>query len=363
MEFIYSAKGKSSKLKKTQRVSFGELGVRERQHLEGWIADKPDILGEKLLVIATEFSEISKSARRVDILAMDKTGTLVIVEIKLDIRGSHADLQAIRYAALFRDMKMDAVVARLALYERISEEKARTRIEDFLAESDDEPLSKPPRIVLVAGSFGDRELTRSVLWLKEFGLDISCVEVTPYRLPGHHLVLVPSIVVPSAGRGTTEKVPPSGRKRRSQSRYAPLWQNITERFNRLNLKVGGRPFSATGTGWRYYFKVYLGHSRVHYEWKIMKVRRQLLVALHFEEHDRKANMRWLRIIQKHKKQISHGVKVPFETTEWGEKWATAQFLLPFSGREGDVKVAPRAVRTMKLLIKRTWPILEPVLNG
>lgn len=30
---------------------FGELGFKERQHLQQWIAESPEILGEELLVI------------------------------------------------------------------------------------------------------------------------------------------------------------------------------------------------------------------------------------------------------------------------------------------------------------------------
>ena len=39
--------------------TFSELGFRERNHLQEWIAKSPSCLGEELLIIQTEFSGFS----------------------------------------------------------------------------------------------------------------------------------------------------------------------------------------------------------------------------------------------------------------------------------------------------------------
>jgi len=68
------------------------------------------MLGEELLVITSEFSRFDKSNKRLDVLALDKFGTIVIIELKLTAEGSHADLQAIRYAAFCSTMTMANII-------------------------------------------------------------------------------------------------------------------------------------------------------------------------------------------------------------------------------------------------------------
>jgi hypothetical protein len=49
---------------------------------------------------------------------------------------------------------------------------------------------------LAAGGFDDPEVTSCVLWLRSFGVDIACVEITPYRLPDNRIALVPRVIIP-----------------------------------------------------------------------------------------------------------------------------------------------------------------------
>lgn len=55
-------------------------------------------------------------------------------------------------------------------------------------------LATDVRIVLVSADFG-REITGTVLWLNEYGLDIRCVRLAPYRL-GDRVVLDVQQVIP-----------------------------------------------------------------------------------------------------------------------------------------------------------------------
>jgi hypothetical protein len=57
-----------------EESKFSELGIWEKTHLEEWIAKYPDILGEELLTITTEYDKFDKTDNRLDILAMDKMG-------------------------------------------------------------------------------------------------------------------------------------------------------------------------------------------------------------------------------------------------------------------------------------------------
>jgi RecB family endonuclease NucS len=74
------------------------------------LRDQPDALGEDLKIIAEEFGQWEDSRRRVDLLALDRRGRLVVIELKRGDDGSHMELQALRYAAMISTMTFDEVV-------------------------------------------------------------------------------------------------------------------------------------------------------------------------------------------------------------------------------------------------------------
>ena len=55
--------------------------------MQEWISDNSYILGEKLLIIQKEFDGFSDTNERLDLLAMDENGKLVVIENKLDDSG------------------------------------------------------------------------------------------------------------------------------------------------------------------------------------------------------------------------------------------------------------------------------------
>ena len=94
------------------------------------------------------------------------------------------ELQAIRYSAMISAMTFDqAVDAHHSFLQRIdSTENAEQRILDFLGwnEPDESLFAQDVRIVLASADFS-KELTSTVLWLNDKGVDIRCVKMEPYR--------------------------------------------------------------------------------------------------------------------------------------------------------------------------------------
>jgi hypothetical protein len=178
-------------------TTFADLKVDERKNLEEWIKENPDILGTKLLLITSEFDRFDKSEKRLDLLALDDKGKLVIIELKRDAAGSHADLQAIRYAAFCSTMRFEEMVNLYAHFAKKGGiEEARQDILGFVGDPGFSELDNKPRIILAAGGFDDPEITSCVLWLRKCGIDISCVEITPYRMPDNRIVLAPRVIIP-----------------------------------------------------------------------------------------------------------------------------------------------------------------------
>jgi len=60
----------TNRISKLRQVSFGELGFTERAHLQEWLANQPDALGEELLIIQKEFDGFDDTRERLDLLAI-----------------------------------------------------------------------------------------------------------------------------------------------------------------------------------------------------------------------------------------------------------------------------------------------------
>jgi len=63
-------------ISKIPQKTFAELGFKEKEHLQEWLANNPHALGEELLIIQKEFSGFSDTKERLDLLALDKQGNL-----------------------------------------------------------------------------------------------------------------------------------------------------------------------------------------------------------------------------------------------------------------------------------------------
>jgi len=336
--------------------------VTERQDLQRWIAKDPGLLGEPLLVISSEFSRFDRSHRRLDILALDRKCNLVVIELKLDASRSLADQQAIRYAALCSDLAMGDVVAELARFECCTVGEAEERVRGFLDVVALPGLGTRPRIILAAGDMEDHELRSSVLWLRGFGMDISCIELTPYRAsdPGQ-VILVPRTVIPAA-EITDAYSPDAGMLAQDPGLTGPeirsrFWRVLADEFNRL--ETGYR---ATGNVSGVHMRLRIGLKDIHYEWIARRRTHHLDVALHLESDDRELNLRRLESIESHRSRISQGVLIKFETVPWGKNWAEARFRMPYQGRFPPLGLSQTSARAMKLLIERTGRLVQEMVQ-
>lgn len=80
--------------------TFSELGIYERADIQRLLLSDVSPLGDDILVIAEEFGQWTDANRRIDLLAIDRQGRLVVIELKRTEDGGHMELQALRYAAM-----------------------------------------------------------------------------------------------------------------------------------------------------------------------------------------------------------------------------------------------------------------------
>ena len=98
-----------NKILKLEEKTFTELGFKEREHLQEWLAGDPNALGEPLLIIQKEFNGFQDTNERLDLLAIDKQGNLVIIENKLDDSGKDVTWQVLKYASYCSSLSKDEI--------------------------------------------------------------------------------------------------------------------------------------------------------------------------------------------------------------------------------------------------------------
>jgi len=181
------------------KKTFAELKLSERYDLQEWIANNPQILGENLLIIQKEFDGFPDTNERLDLLALDESGKLVIIENKLDDSGKDVVWQALKYVSYCATLTKSEITE---IYQRYigASGIASEKIAEFYDGQDYESIRMNPvegdqRIILVAANFR-KEVTSTVLWLRNYhGVDITCIKVTPYK-DGDKLYLDVEQIIP-----------------------------------------------------------------------------------------------------------------------------------------------------------------------
>ena len=186
-----------NEMKPLEQTTFEREGLKERSDLQNMLKAEIDIIAPETLVVAEEFGDWEDSRRRIDLFGIDKNANLVVIELKRTRDGGHMELQALRYAAMVSTMTFDKLVEIYTRYlvRNDIRKDAKENLLKFLEwdEPDDERFAQQVKIILVSAEFS-KELTTSVMWLNEFGLDIRCVRMHPYVNKGEVIVDVQSII-------------------------------------------------------------------------------------------------------------------------------------------------------------------------
>jgi hypothetical protein len=182
------------------KKTFSELKLSERNDLQEWIIDNPRILGEDLLIIQKEFDGFSETNERLDLLALDESGRIVVIENKLDDSGRDVTWQALKYVSYCATLTKNEISDIYQRYLGPTGGNAKEKIADYYNEQDFESvrinaIEGDQRIILVAANFR-KEVTSTVLWLRDYhNVDITCIKVTPY-MDGEKLYLDAEQIIP-----------------------------------------------------------------------------------------------------------------------------------------------------------------------
>lgn len=232
-----------NRLSRLVQKRFSDLNLRERDHLQEWLANQPDALGEELLIIQKEFDGFDETRERLDLLALDKDGNLVVIENKLDDSGRDVTWQALKYTAYVSGLTKTQIVD---IYQQYLDRfcgggNAVARLCEFMEVEDLGEIHLNPgndqRMMFIAANFR-REVTATVLWLLSRGIKAQCFKVTPFML-GEELILDIQQIIPTpeaadfmigmSTKDNEEKATHDTQKQRHKLRYE-FWEAALERL-------------------------------------------------------------------------------------------------------------------------------------
>ncbi|MBZ5793901.1 DUF4268 domain-containing protein [Burkholderia contaminans] len=168
--------------------------------MQEWLANQPDALEEELLIIQKEFDGFDDTRERLDLLAIDKSGNLVVIENKVDDSGRDVVWQALKYASYCSTLSKTQVAE---IFQRYLDKHgpgrdAQALICDFLDEEDFAEVVLNPgndqRLILVAANFR-KEVTSTVLWLLKHRVFVKCFRATLFK-HGEDVFLTLEQVIP-----------------------------------------------------------------------------------------------------------------------------------------------------------------------
>jgi len=143
------------RLEAVPQTTYAVAQVRERDDLQRLLRDQIDVVSPDVLLTGEEFEDFVGARRRIDLLGIDTSGRLVVIELKRTDDGGHAELQAIRYAAMVSAMSLDQTVQqreRFAADRGLDEVDSRSVVLAWIG--GEEMLGDDVRIILVAADFG-----------------------------------------------------------------------------------------------------------------------------------------------------------------------------------------------------------------
>lgn len=170
-------------------IGLAAAGLKEREHLQEWVLQHPQILGD-VKIVSFEFGRWTGAdggveRDRLDILGVDADGRLVVVELKRDKAPDTVDMQALKYAALvsrFTREDLDKVHAHYLSRKRgeaVMPDEAGAELDEWATITEDS--LRIPRLVLMASEF-PRTVTATLVFLhQQLGLDVQLLAFQAYQ--------------------------------------------------------------------------------------------------------------------------------------------------------------------------------------
>lgn len=201
-----------------ESIPLDDISEREFEKL---IKENERFLSEDLIIIGEQESFPEVGGDAVDLVALDKEGAVVVIEIKRGRTPSDVDFQALKYAAYLATLSPEELAQRATrFFEEEENRSLRKHLADlglemgegdidlasllyqrFGAETEykhetyQERLNSTQRIIILAEDF-DTRIGMVITWLADVGIDIRGMQYTQFRMGKKRLFQVIQVIPP-----------------------------------------------------------------------------------------------------------------------------------------------------------------------
>ncbi len=189
-----------NKAEKVEAVTFTKLDMKEND-IEEILRCNIDMLcgeEESMLIVGRQVK--NEKLGRSDLTAVDNNGSLVLIEIKRDMKDFESkkeaiEFQAIRYAASYATIEtpeelvekvfapyIEKYRSEFEIGELTTFELGIRKLNEFLEENQaGNDFNKKQKIILAASDYDDQTLS-AVAWLNNSGVDMYCFKLIPFKV-------------------------------------------------------------------------------------------------------------------------------------------------------------------------------------
>lgn len=311
---MYRLNRERNLLEEITETTFYESNLKERQHIEEWLRKNPEIMGEELLIIGHEYDDFENN-ERIDLLAIDKEGNLVVIEVKRDNSGISVDFQALKYVSYMSRRTLKEIIE---IYSKYIDDNSLQldpiqEIMEFLNVDDEsllnDMINNTQRIIIIGKEF-DKRVLSVCAWLYENGINVKCISIKPYKYNEEIFIDTNQIIPPEKIEEyyINKKSRISNQEIKSDDKVIKFLSSIVENINsmsNLNIKYPGK---------RYYLGAY-NIKNANIGFCISYSKRNAVAAISAESSKKDATDILKRIFNEKEDYISKelGIKVSLES--------------------------------------------------
>lgn len=311
---MYRLNRERNLLEEITETTFYESNLKERQHIEEWLRKNPEIMGEELLIIGHEYDDFENN-EGIDLLAIDKEGNLVVIEVKRDNSGISVDFQALKYVSYMSRRTLKEIIE---IYSKYIDDNSLQldpiqEIMEFLNVDDEsllnDMINNTQRIIIIGKEF-DKRVLSVCAWLYENGINVKCISIKPYKYNEEIFIDTNQIIPPEKIEEyyINKKSRTSNQEIKSDNKVIKFLSSIVENINsmsNLNIKYPGK---------RYYLGAY-NIKNANISFCISYSKRNAVASISAESSKKDATDILKRIFNEKEDYISKelGIKVSLES--------------------------------------------------
>ena len=308
---MYRINKQTNSIQRIEETTFKEIGASERNHLQEWIAKNPEVLcgeDESLLIIQKEFDGFNDTRERLDLLALDNNGNLVIIENKLDDSGRDVTWQGLKYVSYCASLTTEQI---LSIYDQFlgAGESAEENVREFLELDEEAELllnDGDQRLILIAHKFR-KEVTSTVMWLLDKDIQIQCFKAVPFKY-GNEAILQLEQIIPlpetqeyviSLQNKEKEEKAVTKKKRKDGHLLREFWQQVQDELNNRGFHL----YDSVSAGEYFSFSKQVGYGK----FAMCLGRKGFRVELYFNRDEDK---KWFESMYQFKNELEASYPYP-----------------------------------------------------